>query len=118
MAQSIACLNLDCGLGHDLRITRLSPVSSSLLGLEAAQDSFSPSPLAPPSPPYPSLEKKINKKGLPISSGRKQVGAGGPVSTPADCSPSPLGSGWDKSDCRPCPPGEGSLNLPQDQETL
>lgn len=53
-------------------------------------------------------------KALPVSPGREWVGAEGPVSTVADCLQSPLGSGWDKKDRRPCKPGEGSPTLSRD----
>jgi len=48
-------LALDFGSGHDLRVVRSSTTSGSMLGMEPAEDSLSPSPFAlPPS-------KKINK---------------------------------------------------------
>jgi len=54
VAQLLKSLTLDFGSGHDLRVVRLSPSSVSELGVEPAQDSFSPLPLPLPPP----LKKK------------------------------------------------------------
>ena len=48
VAQSVECLTLGFGLGHDLRVMGLSPESGSVLGGESAWHSV-PLPL-PPSP--------------------------------------------------------------------
>lgn len=34
-------MGLDFGLGHDLRVVRMSPTSSSMLDMETAEDSLS-----------------------------------------------------------------------------
>ena len=36
VAQLVKCLTLDFGSGHDLRILRLSPTLSYMLGMESA----------------------------------------------------------------------------------
>ena len=36
VSNSIKCLTLDFGLGHALRVVRLSPASGSMLGVEPA----------------------------------------------------------------------------------
>ena len=46
--------SLDFGSGYDLRVLRSSPVSGSVLSMEAVLDSFSPSS----SPPPPSVKKR------------------------------------------------------------
>lgn len=51
-AQSVECLTLDFGSGHDLRAVRSSLASGSMLSRESARDSLSPSPSAPPSPTH------------------------------------------------------------------
>ena len=43
VAQSVECLTLDFGSGHDPRVLGSSPVSGSLLGAEPTWDSSSPS---------------------------------------------------------------------------
>ena len=48
VAQLVKCLTLDLSSGHDPRVVRLSPVFGSVLGMELASDSFSPSPASPP----------------------------------------------------------------------
>ena len=48
LAQSVKCLSLDFGSGHDLRVMRLSPALGSVLRVEPALDSLFPSPSAPP----------------------------------------------------------------------
>ena len=58
MAQSVKHWTLNFGSGRDLRAVRLSPVSSSTLIGESAQDSHSPS--APSHPPQ--INKYINFK--------------------------------------------------------
>ena len=52
MAQSVKHLTLGFSSGHDLRVMRLSPVSSSVLGMESAWDSLSLPPSAPPPHSY------------------------------------------------------------------
>ena len=62
MSESVECLTLDFGLGHDLRVVRLSPECGSMLSLESAGDSLFHFPSAP-SPTlslFPSLKKWIN----------------------------------------------------------
>ena len=56
-AQLVECLTLDFGSGHDLRVVRLNPALGSMLSMESALDSLSPSPSTPPSPSL--LSKKI-----------------------------------------------------------
>ncbi|VCX43222.1 unnamed protein product [Gulo gulo] len=43
----VRCPTLDFGSGHDLRVVRSSPSSRSVLSMEPAEDSPSPSPSAP-----------------------------------------------------------------------
>lgn len=47
MAQPVKHLILDIGSGHDLGIVRSSPMLGSMLGVELAKDSISPSPSSP-----------------------------------------------------------------------
>ena len=47
MAQSVGCLTLGFGSGHDLTVVRLSPGLGSELGMEPVWDSLSHSPIAP-----------------------------------------------------------------------
>ena len=56
VAQSIKCLALDFGSGHDIRVVRSNPRLGSALGVEPAGDS----PSAPACPT--SLSKKIKNK--------------------------------------------------------
>ena len=58
MAQSVKCLILDFGSGHDFRVVRSSPMSGSALGVESARDSLSPAP--------PLLKKKKEKKRIKL----------------------------------------------------
>ena len=51
VAQSPKHLILDFGSGHDLRVVRSSLTSGSMLGVESALDSLSPSPSIPLPPP-------------------------------------------------------------------
>ena len=48
MAQFVKHPTLDFGSGHDLTVARLSPASGSMLSVESAEDSLSPSPSVPP----------------------------------------------------------------------
>ena len=41
MGQSVGCLTLDFGLGHDLKVVRSSPEMDSRLGVEPARGSLS-----------------------------------------------------------------------------
>lgn len=47
MAQLVKCLTLDVGLGHGLRVVGLDPTLGSVLGVDPAWFSLSPSPSAP-----------------------------------------------------------------------
>lgn len=51
MTQSVKLRTLDSDSGHDLRVGRPSPASGSVLGVEPAKGSLSPSPLPSPAPP-------------------------------------------------------------------
>jgi len=43
VAQSVECLTLDFSLGHDFRVLGSSPESGSMLSVQSAWDSLSPS---------------------------------------------------------------------------
>ena len=58
VAQSVKCLTPDFVSGHDLTVMRSSHMSGSVLGVEPAYDSLSPSPSAPLSPSYSLSQKK------------------------------------------------------------
>ena len=47
MTQSVECLTLNLGSGHDPRIVGLSPMLGSVLGVEPAWDSLCPPALLP-----------------------------------------------------------------------
>ena len=47
MAHLVKGLTVDFGSGHDLMVVRLSPVLGSVLGVEPASDSLSPSSSVP-----------------------------------------------------------------------
>ena len=50
MALSAKHLTLDCGLGHDLKVVRSSLMLGSVVGMEPAWESLSPTSSAPPLP--------------------------------------------------------------------
>ena len=61
MAQSVKCLTLDFGLGHDPTVREFKPRAGLCAdNIEPAWDSLSPSLSAPPLLTY-SLSLKINK---------------------------------------------------------
>ena len=57
VAQSVECMTLDLGSGHDLRVVGSSPVSGSTLSMDVDSLSLSPST---PSPAH--MLSKIKKK--------------------------------------------------------
>ena len=61
MAQSVECPTLDFGSGHGLTVVRLSSMSGSMLSVEPAWDSFSPS-LSAPAPLKHSLMLSLSLK--------------------------------------------------------
>ena len=69
MAQSFKHLILDFGSGHDLRVVRLSPASGSVLGVEPAWDSLSPSSFLPPHCLSLLLKKKEIENVVVVSKG-------------------------------------------------
>ena len=64
MAQSVKHSTLDLGSGHDLRVVGSSPMSGSVLSVESAWDSLSPSPSAPLTYTSSSALSQINKSFL------------------------------------------------------
>ena len=66
VAQLIECLTLDFGSGHDPRVIRSSPASGSVLSVEPAWDSFSPSPSLCPTCSLQLKNNKIKNNALPI----------------------------------------------------
>ena len=56
---SVKCPTLNFSSGHDLRVLELSPTLGSMLGVEPAWDSLSPSPPVLPLTPLSEKKKKL-----------------------------------------------------------